>query len=234
MPRTRKKSVGRYLKRNTLNIAIVAAVVLVVAAIFAVAVLVVELSRPVQPAQPDQPSQSGQQPAAAQPDQPSTQTPAPQEDAFVAPFDGKTERLAGGRLLVTYDDTKLKLTTDGEGLYSLVGTDGSQTPRVDLQQLSAPLSELEQDTLERLCIGILQAYYYAAPETQAITISGGTRTVDGYTAELSASAYENAPAVTARIRLMQLDKQLWYAIVLMPEGTDASAAEQAFDNLTLQ
>ena len=62
MPRTRKKSVGRYLKRNTLNIAIVAAVVLVVAAIFAVAVLVVELSRPVQPAQPDQPSQSGQQP----------------------------------------------------------------------------------------------------------------------------------------------------------------------------
>ena len=107
-------------------------------------------------------------------------------------------------------------------------------PRMDLQQLSGSLSELENETAERLCIGILQAYYYTAPETQAITISQTARATDSYTAVLSAPAYEGAPAVAAKIRLMQLDKQLWYAIVLMPEGADASAAEQAFDNLMMQ
>ena len=237
MPRTKKKSVGRYLKRNTLNIAIIAAVLLLVAAIFAVAVLVVELSRPAQPEQTQQPSsQTEQQPA---PDQPPSDNPLPDtsggpEDDLTAPFDGRMEYLADGKLLVTYDDTKLKLTTDGEGLYSLIGTDGSQMPRMDLQQLSGSLSELENDAAERLCIGILQAYYYTAPETQAITISQTARATDSYTAVLSAPAYEGAPAVAAKIRLMQLDKQLWYAIVLMPEGADALAAEQAFDNLMMQ
>ena len=237
MPRTKKKSVGRYLKRNTLNIAIIAAVLLLVAAIFAVAVLVVELSRPAQPEQTHKPSsQTEQQPA---PDQPPSDNPLPDasggpEDDLTAPFDGRMEYLADGKLLVTYDDTKLKLTTDGEGLYSLIGTDGSQMPRMDLQQLSGSLSELENETAERLCIGILQAYYYTAPETQAITISQTARATDSYTAVLSAPTYEGAPAVAAKIRLMQLDKQLWYAIVLMPEGADALAAEQAFDNLMMQ
>ena len=91
MPRTKKKSVGRYLKRNTLNIAIIAAVLLLVAAIFAVAVLVVELSRPAQPEQTHKPSsQTEQQPA---PDQPPSDNPLPDasggpEDDLTAPFDG--------------------------------------------------------------------------------------------------------------------------------------------------
>lgn len=236
MPRTKKKSVGRYLKRNTLNIAIIAAVLLLVAAIFAVAVLVVELSRPAQPEQTQQSSQAESLPA---PEQQPSDNPLPDasggpEDNLSPPFDGRIEYLADGKLLVTYDDTKLKLTTDGEGLYSLIGTDGSQMPRMDLQQLSGSLSELENETAERLCIGILQAYYYTAPETQAITLSQTARATDSYTAVLSAPAYEGAPAVAAKIRLMQLDKQLWYAIVLMPEGADALAAEQAFDNLMMQ
>ena len=40
--------------------------------------------------------------------------------------------------------------------------------------------------------------------------------------------------MTAKVRLMQLDKQLWYAIVLTPEGADGAAVLQAFDNLTLR
>ena len=92
----------------------------------------------------------------------------------------------------------------------------------------------QMDELERLCIGILQAYYYLAPETQSITLTDGVRTADGYTCTLGAPAYEDAPAVTAKVRLMQLDKQLWYAIVLTPEGADGAAVLQAFDNLTLR
>lgn len=237
MSRTKKKSVGRFLKRNTLNIAILAAIVLLVAAIFAVAVLVVELSRPAQPVSPEEPqppAQSDEQPASEL-QLPVTDEPeTPQEDTFTPPFDGTSELLADGRMMLTYDEKQLKLTTDGEGFYSLVGLDGAASARMDLQQLPALLSELENDELERLCIGILQAYYYLAPETQSITLTDGVRTADGYTCTLGAPAYEDAPAVTAKVRLMQLDKQLWYAIVLTPEGADGAAVLQAFDNLTLR
>lgn len=237
MPRTKKKSVGRFLKRNTLNIAIVAAIVLLVAAIFAVAVLVLELSRPAEPTEPEtvqpglseeqQPSELPQQSTPVQ-QQPEQQTPPE------PPFDGAMELLADGRLLVCYDETKLKLTTDADGFYSLVPLEDGQTARMDMQQLSASISELETAELERLCIGLLQAYYYLAPQTDDIALTDGERTQDGYTCMLRAEAYEDAPAVTAKVRLMQLDRQLWYAIALLPDGAEDAAVLQCFDNLTLR
>lgn len=241
MSRTQKKSVGRFLKRNTLNILIILAVVLLLAALFSAAVLVVDLLRtqepaaPVQqPSAPEEPSSPDAQPGAPTAQQPPADTDGPRPDALTPPFDGsRQELLADGRLLVYYDPEALKLTTDGEGLYSLVGLDGATTPRVDLQALPAALSELENDELERLAIGIVQAYYYLAPETGDFTVSSAERTADGYSAELLAPAYDGAPAVTAKVRLMQLDKKLWYAVALLPEGADTTAVLQAFDNLTV-
>lgn len=193
-----------------------------------------DLSYAVSPEEPQPPAQSDEQPASEL-QLPVTDEPeTPQEDTFTPPFDGTSELLADGRMMLTYDEKQLKLTTDGEGFYSLVSLDGAASARMDLQQLPALLSELENDELERLCIGILQAYYYLAPETQSITLTDGVRTADGYTCTLGAPAYEDAPAVTAKVRLMQLDKQLWYAIVLTPEGADGAAVLQAFDNLTLR
>ncbi len=237
MPRNKKKTVVRFLKRNTLNIAIILVIVLVIAAIFAVAVLVVDLSRPAQPAQTQQPEQSTQPVQTQQPEQPDELRPADSvgmEDEITPPFDGCMEFLADDRLILTYDDTKLKFISSASGLFSLVGLDEEETPRMDLQRLSTSLGELETSELERLAIGILQAYYYVAPQTEQITVQNASRSAEAYTAELSAPAYDSAPAVTAKIRMMQLDKQFWYAIALMPEGADTAAVEQAFDNLTVQ
>lgn len=239
MANKQKMTVGRFLKRNALYFFAVAAILLLIAVVVFGVLLVRELRSPAKPAEQEtvqQETVEPETPAAPEPleepePEPEVLEPGWQSDgSFVPPFDGSTVFLVGQSLALTYDSELLKLSENG-GLYTLSSVEGGSTPRMDMQQMMSSLDRLSDEELDRLAAGVLQAYYYVAPKTEDIVLSDVARTENSYYAHLSAPAYENAPAMEADFRLIQAGGQLWYAMVLLPEGADTQAFRQAFDNL---
>lgn len=233
-----KMTVRRFLKRNALYLFAVVAILLLIGVVVFGVLLVRELRKPVQQPETVQQTQQVEQETPQTPEE--TELPAPEPEiqspgwqadgSFVASFDGTTTFLVGQSLALTYDPGALKLTENG-GVYTLLSTGGGSTPRMDMQQMLSSLDRLSDEELDRLAAGVLQAYYYVAPKTEDIVLSAVERTENSYYAHLDAPAYENAPAMEADFRLIQAGGQLWYAMVLLPEGADTAAFQQAFDNL---
>ena len=174
------------------------------------------------------------QPAEAQ--QPADETPtapAPEETPS-APveetpeYDPETAYLTewrqfimgGGALVGYFDEETMDLSADTTtGLTSIVLSEESGA-RVDVQSVSGSFELLTEDEMQRVAVGILQAYYYAAPATADISCTDAVLTDRDYTVQLSAPATAEAPAATATVRLMKADGRLWYAAALCPEGSE--------------
>lgn len=232
-----KMTPGRFLRRNKPYLILALTLVLIAAA----AVFVIRLVHNFSPANrtvPDTPSDTQAAaepvtpPAAETPVQPDGQPDTPEEGVYVPPFDGTTVLIAGEQLLATYDDTQLRLETTSQ-LTSFTSLTG-QTARIDVQKLNTSIKLLKKDELKRLCIGALQAYYYAAPATDDITVTVTEDTDNCYAAELEAPEYGDASAAAASVRLIELGGALWCVSAIYPEGDDCSAVRQTFDSITVR
>ena len=229
MPQTRKPAPLRFWRRNRAYL--IAALLVVLLAVSAV--LVVRQVRALSGKQnePDtQPAQAVQKPETPENDADTPagpETPA-QPGVYTPPFEGTTVLLADGGLVMTYDDAALT-RSGADGLVSL--TAEGQTARLDVQELSGDLSRFTRAELERICKGVLQAYYFAAPATDDITLSDAQQTEDNFSAVLRAEAYEDAPAVTALVQLRQLNGKSWCVSAILPDGENTDAIRQAMDSV---
>lgn len=234
MERQRKQTPGRFLRRNKPYFLLALALVLLIAAVIFGVKIVRELYTPAQPSGPA----SVQEPVT--PAQPEAE-PEPQPDASVqAPepaepdLPGTTVYLAGGRLRAVYDPDALRMDSSTEGLDSFLPIADGQLARLDVQKLNTSRELLKTAELERICIGAVQAYYFAAPATADFTVTVLENSDTVYDAELLAPAYNGAPELSARVRLVQLDGALWCLSAIYPDGEDCAALWQTFDSIALR
>lgn len=232
MERNRKQTPGRFLRRNTPYFLIALVLVLIVVTVIAAVRLVRDLNAPKTPASPAQ-TPAAEQPQPAQDEPPAQEEPAQPADpnVYVPPFDGRTI-LVTDRLAATYDEDALQLQSS-QTLVSFTAADGAQTSRVDVQKLDTSLTLLKDAELERICTGALQAYYYAAPATQDITLTVTQDTLECFEAQLQAQPYGGAPAVEAQVRLLELDGAVWCVSAIYPDGEDCTAQRQTFASVTV-
>ena len=236
MANRRKRSpFERFLRRNGLTIMIVLALILVAGAAFAVVSQIKKLSPAKEPSQetviseetektplePSAPEESGEE---VQPEEPVD------ESLYVPPFDGKTILLADGKLVMTFDESALTMT-ETDGLVSLTDAEGAQKARLDVQEISADLSLFKTDELERICAGIVQAYYYLAPETKDFTVTAEAKDGAVFSATVKAPAYDGEAAVTAKVSLWRLGGKSVTVSAICPEGEDSSAVFAAFSSI---
>jgi len=244
MDKRRKNSPIRFIKRNTLYILLILLICVLVAALVFMVWQIVKMVGPeetVPPVaeqeivQPTEPAPKPEEPPAAQPEEaePAEDVLSQLPGAFVPPFDGITKFLSNQKLALTYDGTKLQLA-ERDGLYTLTGLDGQALPRLDLESLPVSLDDLTEEERTELAVGLLQACYYVAPATADIACEVTELTENNVAMTLSAPAHLDAPAMKAKVRLMQVQDKFWYAIALIPEGADGAAVEQAIDHLTIR
>ena len=232
--RRKRSPAVRFLKRNGLYIIIVCVLLLVAAA----AVTVVTQVRRLSPAKQEEPAQS-----VSQTEEPSQESPAgpaqekaPEEEApvdesvYVPPFDGKTILTADGKLVMTFDEQALAMQ-ETDGLVSLTDAAGALTARLDIQKLGADMALFKQSELERICIGVVQAYYYLAPETKDFTVTDAVKEDGHFEAAVTAPAYDTQAAVAARVALWKLDGVSWCVSAIVPDGEDGADVFAAFSSI---
>ena len=233
--RRKRSPAVRFFKRNGLYIIIAAALLLMIAAAITIITQVKKLS----PAKSEEPAQTVSEPAElpaqetapekTQEEAPEAQTPA-DESVYAPPFAGKTVLLADGKLVMTFDEQALAMQKSG-GLVCLTGADGAETPRLDVQKLDVDMALFKQSELERICIGVVQAYYYLAPETKDFTVSNAVKEDDHFEAAINAPAYDTEAPVTARVALWKVDGASWCVSAIVPEGEDGAAVFEAFSSI---
>lgn len=233
MANRRKRSpFERFIRRNGLYILIALVLILVAAAVFAVVTQVRRLSpakeqettiseEVVKPASEEAAQETGEE---AQPEAPVD------ESVYVPPFDGKTVLLADGKLVMTFDESTLTMS-ESDGLVSLTDAEGVLKARLDVQEISADLSLFKTDELERICIGIVQAYYYLAPETKDFTVTAEAKDGAVFSAAVNAPAYDAEAAVTAKVSLWRLSGKSYTVSAVCPEGEDSAAVFAAFSSI---
>lgn len=237
MANARKMTPARFLKRNRPYFILALVLIVLAASIFLILRRIssfspaapVEtpsgVSKPSQPEAPSEPSGGTQVPDAEQ--------PAPEENLYVPPFDGTRVLLASNQLIATYDAAALQLT-DGGTLASLTPLAENQTARIDVQPLNTSMKLLKKAELARICTGAMQAYYFAAPPTEDISVTVLNDEDGFYAAELQAPEYGGASAVTAQVRLYELSGTLWCVSAVYPDGEDCTALRQTFDSITVR
>ena len=236
--RRKRSPAVRFFRRNGLYIIIVCVLLLVVGAVFAVVGQVKRLSPVKQEAPSQSASETAQQPAqeqtasdaSAETGNEETPEEAADESVYAPPFAGKTVLLADGKLVMTFDGQQLTMK-ETDGLTSLTDTEGLKTARLDVQKLQADVSLFKQSELERICIGVVQAYYYLAPETKDFTVTDGGWSGDCFAATVNAPAYDTEAPVTARVALWKLDGKSWCVSAICPEGEDGSTVFAAFSSI---
>lgn len=237
MERRRKQTPGRFLRRNKPYFLLVLTLVLLAAAVIFGVKIVRELHTP---AQPSVPASAQELVTPTQPDadaEPAQQDPPvqePEQETDEPAFPGTTVYLAEGRLRAVYDPDALRMDSSTEGLDSFLPLTDGQLARIDVQKLNTSRELLKTTELERICIGAVQAYYYAAPATEDISVTVLENSDDVYGAQLLAPAYNGAPQITARVRLMQLDGALWCLGAIYPDGEDCTALQQTFDSIAVR
>lgn len=230
--RRKRSSFERFIRRNGLYIMIVLALILVAGAVFAVVTQVKRLS----PAKEQETTISEEvvQPASGETAQESGEETQPEEavdeSLYVPPFDGKTVLIAGGKLVLTFDEDALTMT-ETDGLVSLTDAEETQKARLDVQEISADLSLFKTDELERICVGIVQAYYYLAPETKDFTVTAEAKDGAVFSATVAAPSFDTEAAVTAKVSLWKLDGRSVTVSAVFPEGEDGSAVFAAFSSI---
>ena len=225
----------RFIKRNGLYIIIVCVLLLVVGAVFAVVGQVKRLS----PAKQEAPSQTASE-TAQQPEREAPSGDAPgetaneeapvDESAYVPPFSGRTALLADSGLVITFDEAALSWE-EAENLISLTDAKGAQKTRLDVQKLGADVSLFKQSELERICIGVVQAYYYLAPETKEFTLTDAGWNGECFAATVNAPAYDTEAPVTARVALWKANGKSWCVSAICPENEDGAAVFAAFSSI---
>lgn len=232
--RRKRSSFERFIRRNGLYIMIVLALILVAGAVFAVVTQVKRLSPAKEQEQETTISEEVVQPASEETAQESGEETQPEEPVdeslYVPPFDGKTVLIAGGKLVLTFGEDALTMT-ETDGLVSLTDAEGTQKARLDVQEISADLSLFKTDELERICVGIVQAYYYLAPETKDFTVTAETKDGAVFSATVAAPAFDTEAAVTAKVSLWRLDGKNVTVSAICPEGEDSSAVFAAFSSI---
>lgn len=232
--RRKRSSFERFIRRNGLYIMIGLALILVAGAVFAVVTQVKRLSPAKEQEQETTISEKVVQPASEETAQESGEETQPEEPVdeslYVPPFDGKTVLIAGGKLVLTFDEEALTMQ-EADGLLSLTDKAGAQKARLDVQEISADLSLFKTDELERICVGIVQAYYYLAPETKDFTVTAETKDGAVFSATVAAPAFDTEAAVTAKVSLWRLDGKNVTVSAICPEGEDSSAVFAAFSSI---
>ena len=215
-------------------LALVLALVLLIAAVIFCVKIVRELYTPVQPSVPASAQEpvTPVQPATEPGQQPDSTEQEPELDEPV--FPGTTVYLADGRLRAVYDPDALRMDSSTEGLDSFLPIADGQLARLDVQKLNTSRELLKTAELERICIGAVQAYYFTAPATEDFTVTVLENSDAVYDAQLLAPAYNGAPEVTARVRLLQLDGALWCLSAIYPGGEDCAALQQTFDSIAVR
>lgn len=225
MANERKVTPGRYLKRHKPYFLLILALVLVVVSVILIVRQVKNISGSTvsdepQDAQTSQTTQTSEDTPSATPEAPAdTQTP-----------EGTPVKFADGTLTLYYDDAQLHPTRSGQ-LESLLPLAEGQTARLDVQPLNATLKMLKDAELSRICVGALQAYYYAAPATDDVAVTVLEDSDGVFDAALHADAYGGAPDVDARVKLVEVDGTLWCVSAIYPAGEDCAALQAAFDTL---
>lgn len=234
MERQRKQTPGRFLRRNKPYFLLVLALVLLIAAVIFCVKIVRELYTPAQPSVPASAQEpvTPVQPATELGQQPDSTEQEPELDEPV--FPGTTVYLADGRLRAVYDPDALRMDSSAEGLDSFLPIADGQLARLDVQKLNTSRELLKTAELERICIGAVQAYYFTAPATEDFTVTVLENSDAVYDAQLLAPAYNGAPEVTARVRLLQLDGALWCLSAIYPGGEDCAALQQTFDSIAVR
>lgn len=234
MERQRKQTPGRFLRRNKPYFLLVLALVLLIAAVIFCVKIVRELYTPAQPSVPASAQEpvTPVQPATELGQQPDSTEQEPELDEPV--FPGTTVYLADGRLRAVYDPDALRMDSSAEGLDSFLPIADGQPARLDVQKLNTSRELLKTAELERICIGAVQAYYFTAPATEDFTVTVLENSDAVYDAQLLAPAYNGAPEVTARVRLLQLDGALWCLSAIYPGGEDCAALQQTFDSIAVR
>lgn len=172
------------------------------------------------PAEP-QTAQTVQEQPASEAAAPAVEEPAPE---------GTEYAFADGALQLYYDDAAVCVSKSGDLITFSEKKDG--TARLDIQMLEGGMELLTQSELDRIAVGLLQAYYYQAPETEAVSVSGSEKTDTTYRCELSAPAYRDALAARASVRIFAVGDNVWCAILLCPEGADGAALQAALDSVS--
>ena len=144
---------------------------------------------------------------------------------------GSEVTIADGKLLLTYDSDALTLIEDTELTTLLEKASGAQTPRMDLQKLPSKLGMLRDSELERIAIGLMQAYYYHPQHTEDVDLTVLRNDKQEFAAVMQVPSIDDAPAAVCSVRLMAVGDELWAAVLLQPEGTENAALTSAFQGL---
>ena len=124
----------------------------------------------------------------------------------------------------TYDSALLQETSPTTGAYvAFLPKDSSALPRMDLQRVPMEMQLLLPAELDRFAIALVQEYYVNPPKTEDIAVTG-TFSQTEYRADLRIPAHDDAPEMTAQVRVLQLGKNVWYAVTLVPADADAETA----------
>lgn len=168
---------------------------------------------PSSPAEPPAPSE----PADA-PKEPGAPLPPPSASGQEGPVEEAVCRC--GALAMTMDGTLRADKADVNRVTLHPGED--ELPRLDAQALPARKLSAEGDAA--LAAGLLQAYYADPPAADAIRVTADTGLDRAYF--LQTDAVGDTPAMAARVRFLQSGSELWYLILVFPDG------DQPADGLT--
>lgn len=217
----KKKSFKRTLKRNTLNIILV---LLVLAVLAGTVVLLLNVFHVF-----DKPQKETQEPSVPAledvliPDDtiPDPEQAEPSDELKQQETVKRKEAHTYGSIRVYYDTDALLETISQTHGVALTLPGGEALPRVDIQGISGSYAALSQAEAEQLAAGILQSYYVDAPATDQVTVKEDATLKQAFTMETA--AFDDAPAVRARVRFFQAGQTLWYVTLL--QAADAQENE---------
>ena len=159
-------------------------------------------------------------------------TEAPVADTSESEDSDGTLMLAEGKLLLTFDSDVLSLIQNGDLTTLLNRASDADTPRMDIEKLPSKLGMLRDSELERIAIGLMQAYYFHPQHTEDVALTVLRNDKSEFSAVMEVPAIDDAPAAVCTVRLLAVGDELWAAVLLVPEGTESPALTTAFEQLT--
>ena len=214
----------RTLKRNTLNILLVVLVLALLAPVAAAGWTILPLF---QRDHTEQPPQGEAEPTLGELLRPDETIPDPEDaEPGELPVTGEqtkpqAPRHTFGGVAVYYEDGALTDTISQTHGIALTLPGGEALPRIDLQGISGSWGSLSDSERETLAVGVVQSYYVDGPAAEQVEVRADSAVERGYLVTVPET--EDAPAVTARVKFLQVGQTLW--IVSLLETTEAAGNE---------